>query len=176
MEEPIPTRSGRILISGRPNRHLKSGKSTLQSAAQIAAQTHHHNPLKRPGTARIHLYLTTTYAKLGLFVIDRPRVQVRSSAPLFSIVYRQSVHHLLHNCVLKSRLSRFEPQHPGVSSPCHCPPSAFRTIRSVSFGRSSSLRIHSKKFGSLSATSWRGSPLCFLLLLKTRMPLLITNQ
>src|ERR1019366_2188818 len=78
----IAARSGRILISGRANRHLKPGKSTLQSAAQIAAQTHHNNPQKRPGTPRIHLYLTTTYAKLGLFVIDRSSVQVRSSAPV----------------------------------------------------------------------------------------------
>src|SRR5271157_1383401 len=58
------------------------GDSISQSAAQTAAQTHPQNAPKHPGTPR-NPYLTTTYAKLGRFVIDRSSVQVRSSAPFF---------------------------------------------------------------------------------------------
>ena len=68
-------------------------KSTPQSAAQTAAQHPLQNAKKRPGTLRIHLYLTTTYTKLGLFVIGRSSVQIRSSAPdskLLSRVLRES--------------------------------------------------------------------------------------
>src|SRR6516162_687656 len=56
----------------------------------------YQNAQKRPGIRRNHLYFTTTYTKLSHFVIDRSSVQVRSSAPVFSIACRQSVHRLLH--------------------------------------------------------------------------------
>jgi hypothetical protein len=39
-------------------------------------------PPKRPETESRHLHSTTTYAGLGLFVIGRSAVQVRSSAPV----------------------------------------------------------------------------------------------
>jgi hypothetical protein len=47
------------------------------------------NALKRAETTLKHLYFTTTYARLGHFVIGRSSVQVRSSAPvpLFTIVH-----------------------------------------------------------------------------------------
>src|SRR5437879_1318683 len=41
------------------------------------------NPLKCTKTDASHLYFTTTYARLGLFVIGRPRVQLSPSAPEF---------------------------------------------------------------------------------------------
>ena len=53
------------------------------SAARSAAQTHPRNAPERPLSPCIHLYFTTTYTKLGRFVIDRSSVQVRSSAPDF---------------------------------------------------------------------------------------------
>jgi hypothetical protein len=43
----------------------------------------YRNTLKRTKTARSHLHSTTTYTRLGLFVICRSAVQVRSSAPVF---------------------------------------------------------------------------------------------
>ena len=45
----------------------------------------HRNAPERPLIPCIHLYFTTTYTKLGRFVIDRSSVQVRSSAPDLAI-------------------------------------------------------------------------------------------
>ena len=60
-----------------PGNGSSASKNCCTNCCTILSQ----NALKRPGTTLNRLYLTTTYAKLSLFVIDRSSVQVRSSAP-----------------------------------------------------------------------------------------------
>ena len=67
-------------------------------AAQTAAQGLPGTTQNAPKPLHGALYFTTTYARLGLFVIGRSSVQVRSSAPFFSEAYESVHRNLLHIC------------------------------------------------------------------------------
>src|SRR5215469_12848051 len=71
-----------------------ASKAAAQTAAQCLPETSHNAP-KPLHTA---LYFTTTFARLGLFVIGRSSVQVRSSAPSSAAPLRQQKSGLRERC------------------------------------------------------------------------------